>query len=337
MSYTEEGYPVFDTLTKFKKRLDAKKDPVGKIIGIWLDEMKRGKQFSQAINGWIPDSELNLISSGEKGDGIHIGLKEAIRFTEAANKMKSVIVKGAIYPGVLFLMAMIFLGAFSKYLSPTFVSILPIDMWPGDAQALQSLSEGLVKFWYFGVAFVFIAGFIIKQTIGFWTGRGRTIADKMPPWSIYKSYNTAAFLITLSSMMRSGTALNESLKGMSKISSPWMDTYLKKMMSNLKKGGKNFGIALDVGLLEPETAGDVIDYSELGKFEKAIHSIGEQSIEDNINRIEAQMAVAKNLMLVVVAGIVGWIYFTSANLNSIVADSASSGKPMQAKKPAAPK
>lgn len=328
MSYAEEGYPVYDTLVKFKKRLDGRKDPVGQIIGIWLDSMKRGKQFSQAIEGWVPDAELNLISSGEKGEGIHVGLKEAIRFTEAASKMKAVIVGGSIYPGALLAMALGFLAGFSKYLSPVFVAILPVSLWPADAQLLQGMSEFMVTYWYIGIGIAVAIGIVVKQTIGWWSGPFRKFADKLPPWSIYKSYNTAAFLITLSSMMKSGTPLNDSLKAMSKISSIWLNTYLSKMIKNLKQGGKNFGVALDVGLMDEETAGDVIDYSELGKFEKAIHSIGEQSIENNIKTIEGQMGVAKNLMLVVVAGLVGWIYFTSYNLNGIVAESASSGKPL---------
>lgn len=328
MAYTEEGYPVYDTLLKFKTRMDKRKDPLGKIIAYWLLGMKQGRQFSQVIEGWVPESEINLIAAGERGEGIQYGLKETIRFTEAASKMKAVIVGGSIYPGVLTIMALVFLSSFSQFLSPTFVSILPMPMWPGDAQFLQNSSEFLVSYWIIIVGILVGIGYIVKKTISKWTNPTRKIFDKMPPWSVYKSYNMAAFLITLSAMMKSGIPLNDSLKSMHKISSKWLQKYLEKMMLNLKKGGKNFGVALDVGLMDEETAGDIIDYSDLGKFEKAIHSIGEQSIEKSIKKIEAQMSVAKNLMLFVVAGIVGWIYFTTYNLNTIVAEYASSAKPM---------
>lgn len=328
MAYTEQGFPVYDTLAKFKKRLDSRKNFQGEILGLWMQEMKKGKQFYQAVDGWIPASELNLIAAGEKGQGIHVGLNEAVRFTEAASEMKGVIVGGAIYPVVLISIALFFLASFSKYLSPTFSAILPIAMWPSDAQILQATSEFLVNYWIIIIASFIAIGFLIKNTIGVWTGPVRKGADKLPPWSIYKSYNVAAFLITLSSMMSSGTSLNDSLKSMSRISSRWMRVYLERMLLNLKKGGKNFGIALDVGLMDEETAGDVIDYSELSSFERAIKLIGEQSIKNNIKKIQGQMALAKNLMLFVVAGLVGWIYFTTFTLNGIVAESASSGRPM---------
>jgi len=124
--------------------------------------------------------------------------------------------------------------------------------------------------------------------------------------------------------MQSGTPLNESLKKIKKTSSPWLADYVNDMEKNLKKGGKNFGSHLDVGLLDEETAGDVIDYSELGKFEQAVYTIGEKNLEQSVEKIEVRMAMLKNLMLVLVGLTVGMIYYTSIELNGSVAESASS-------------
>ena len=69
-SYTEEEFPVYDSLLKFKQRYDKRRDFRGKIIGIWLEQMKQGYSFSDSVRGWIPESELNLIQAGEDGKGM---------------------------------------------------------------------------------------------------------------------------------------------------------------------------------------------------------------------------------------------------------------------------
>ena len=200
------------------------------------------------------------------------------------------------------------------------------------AAALFYTSTFLVKNWFFIILLLAGIGAIISYTMSRWTGRFRVIFDYMPPWSIYKSYQASAFLISLASMMRSGVPLNEALKAMRKNAVPWLAEYLDRMFLNLKKGGKNYGQHLDVGLLDVETAGDVVDYSELGKFETAIYAIGERNLESGVVKINLQMNVAKNLMLVFLAVTVSWIYYTTTDLNSTIAEAASSSSTSMLKK-----
>ena len=48
-SYTEEEFPVYDSLLKFKQRYDKRRDFRGKIIDIWLEQMKQGYSFSDSV------------------------------------------------------------------------------------------------------------------------------------------------------------------------------------------------------------------------------------------------------------------------------------------------
>ena len=323
-AFTKEEFPLYDSLIKFKTRYDKKKDFRGKIIGTWLEEMKYGAKLSDVLQGWIPDAELNLIQAGEDGKGIEQGLDEAIKFAKSAQKIKSVIVGGATYPVILLLTVLGFIAMFSLKLAPTYLGILPLESWPSMGQNLYNFSHAIVSYWYMLIIFFAISGFIISRTIGIWTGSVREMFDKVPPWSVYKVYQSSAFLISLASMMQSGTPLNDSLKKIKKTSSHWLGNYINDMEKNLKKGGKNFGSHLNVGLLDEETAGDVIDYSELGKFEEAVYTIGEKNLEQSVEKIEMRMAMLKNLMLVLVGVTVGMIYYTSIELNSAVASAAGS-------------
>lgn len=322
-SYTEEGFPIYDSLTKFKARYDKNKDFRGNIIAAWLENMNHGLSFSQSIKGWIPDAELNLISAGEDGGHPEQGLSEAIKFATSAQKIKNTIVAGATYPLILLTVVLGFVAMFSIKMAPTYLSILPVERWPDLGQNFYAFSSFLVKYWYMILGAMGVSAVVIGKTIGTWVGPTRDIFDKFPPWSVYKVYQASAFLISLASMMKSGTPLNEAIKKIRSTSAPWLVSYTDDMLRNLRRGGKNFGQHLNVGLLDDETAGDVIDYSELGKFEKAIYSIGEKNLESSVQKIEARMAIVKNLMIVLVGLTVGLIYYTSIELNTAVAESAS--------------
>lgn len=323
-AFTKEEFPLFDSLQKFKTRYDKKKDFRGKIIANWLEDMKYGASLSDVLQGWVPDAELNLIQAGEEGKGIDQGLDEAIKFAKSAQKIKKTIISGSTYPVILLLVVLGFIAMFSVKMAPTYLGILPLENWPSMGQNLYNFSRIIVSYWYMLIIGLGVVGFIISKTIGNWTGQVREVFDKFPPWSVYKVYQASAFLISLASMMQSGTPLNDSLKKIKKTSAPWLAGYINDMEKNLKKGGKNFGSHLDVGLLDEETAGDVIDYSELGKFEEAVYTIGEKNLEQSVEKIELRMAMIKNLMLVLVGLTVGMIYYTSIELNGSVAESASS-------------
>lgn len=325
-SYAEEEFPVYDSLLKFKQRYDKKKDYRGKIIGLWLEKMKNGLSFTKSVEGWIPESELNLISAGEEGKGIEKGLGEAIKFAKSAQKIKNTIISGSIYPTVLLVTVIIFIAMFSIQMAPTYLSILPLEHWPQMAQVLYMISTTIVHGWYIFLTIATIITIAIVSSIGKWVGKVRNVFDNFPPWSVYKVYHASSFLISLASMMQSGTPLNDCLVKIKRTSSPWLVQYIDEMMKNLRRGGKNFGQHLNVGLLDEETAMDVVDYSELGTFEESVYKIGEKNLEDSVKKIEIKMGVVKNLLLVLVGITVGWIYFTNIQLNSDVADYASTSQ-----------
>jgi type II secretory pathway component PulF len=323
-SYIEEEFAVYESLVKFKTRFDKKKDYRGKIIAIWLEKMNHGVSFSNAIAGWVPDSELNLISAGEEGQGLDKGLSEAIKFSLSGKEIKAAVIGGISYPAILLLVVLGFVSMFSLQMAPAYLGILPLERWPDMGQYLYAVSTFLVKYWYVIFGILAVLGVAIGSTISFWRGNVRELADKIPPWSVYKVYHSSSFLIALASMMQSGVPLNDALKKLKKTSSVWLGAYIEEMMKNLRRGGKNFGQHLNVGLLDEETAGDVIDYSELGKFEQAVYSIGEENLKNSVVKIQSRMGLVRNLMIVLVGITVGVIYYTNIELNGTVADSASS-------------
>lgn len=325
-AFLEAGIPVFDALDSIRARMEKRKDIRRVMVGRWLHVMRDGTRFSDAIRPWIPSAEYMLISSGERGEGLVNGLREATRLSTAAAKIKKAIFVGAAMPAILTIMLAAMIAGFDVYMAPVFVNLMPVKQWPDSAQLLYNISHFIVAFWYMVLAVLGGAAFLIATTINVWRGRVREIADHLPPWSIYKNYQASSFLIGLASMMKAGVALNDALKAINSNASPWLRAHIEQMLGSLKIGGSNYGDAMDTGLFDEETAGDIIDYARLSSFEKAIYTIGERMVSLGVERTNEKMAVAKNLMLFLVAGSVFWIYYTSYSLQTLIAEKMQQGR-----------
>lgn len=321
------GVDVVTTLRTIRNRYQGRRRTRGKakVLDSWIRAMERGGTFSDAIKAWVPSSEHMLISSGERGEGIISGLQEARVLSEATARSKAAIYGGTIFPGVLFAMIIGMLIMFQVQMVPIFEGLLPVERWPGSAQTLNSLSSFMKNQLYLVLGGVLAISAIIGYSMPRWRGDIRTkVFDKLPPWSIYRSYQASSFLISLSSLMKAGVANYDALRLMHRNASPWMQQHLEKMMTSMRHGGENQGKALNTGLLDQEVAGDIEDYSQLGSFQDAIYQIGQRTLEEGVKSIQIKMDVLKNVLLFAVAASIVWIYLTSYGLQTTIANQANS-------------
>lgn len=319
-AFLEANIDIVNTLKSIRDRYRKSKDYRAQILDDWIGIMDRGGKFADAVRPWVPPAEHMLIAAGERGEGLIHGLREATVLSNAAAKNKGAIIGGVVMPIVLITMIFLMLIGFQTQMVPVFKNLLPIDRWPDAAQNLYHLSKFFYDFWWLILATILGSSVLIAYTMGSWTGPVRKKFDYLPPWSLYKNYQASSFLIGLSSLMKAGVANYEALKTMHRTASPWMQAHLEKMMSAMKLGGPNPGEALDTGLLDDETAGDVQDYSRLGSFQDAIYLMGERTLSKSVERTNAKMAVLRNVLLVLVAAGVLTIYFTSYNLQTTIAE-----------------
>lgn len=324
-AFLENNVNIMDTMIRIQKRYAKNKDFRGKIMKEWIRSMERGGRFGDAIQPWIPASEHMLISAGERGEGLINGLKEATVMSTSTKAIKSAIIGGAAMPIFLLAMLTFMLIKFRTDMVPVFISLLPIESWSSSASALYSISNALTNWWW-----VFLLGFIafmiaFVTTLGKWRGPVRRVFDKFPPWTIYRTSQGSSFMIGLSSLMRAGVASFDALKTMHNTASPWMREHLERMMAVMRLGGPSNGRALNTGLLDPETAGDVEDYSQLGSFQDAIYLLGARTMKESVDKINMRMGLIRNVMLVTVAGSIVWIYSTIYGLQSAIATSLSGG------------
>jgi len=324
-AFLENNTPIVDTLIRIQMRYKENKDYRADILADWLVILKKGSSFADAVQSWVPASEHMLIAAGERGQNLIQGLQEATVMSTASKNIKSAIIAGLAMPAFLLVLLGFMLARFQTDMAPIFKSLLPVTSWSSSGQTLDTLSSFIVNYWWMVLIGFVVFGVSSGLSLGRWSGKGRSIADRFPPWSIYRTAQASSFMIGLASLMKAGVAGFDALRSMHKTASPWMQSHLEKMMSTMRLGGPHSGKALNTGLLDKETAGDVEDYSQLGQFQDAVYLLGSRTMKESVEKINARMAVLRTVLLILVAVSIGWIYSTIYGLQTMIASSMNAG------------
>lgn len=309
--------------SRFSPGFVPKGDFRATIINEWLERMASGERFSDAIREWVPSNEHMLIAAGEQGKGLGPGMMDAAGMSMANSRIKKTIIGRSIQPAVLVFALMAMFILFQSKMVPIFIHLKPVETWPSSAIKLYNISYFIDH--YLLLVIASIIGFVygILLTLPRWRGPWRQRFDSIPPWSIYRTQQASSFLIGLASLLAAGVPINRALQLMHRNGSPYFRWHLERMM-NMLASGVNQGVALNTGLLDKETAGEVEDYSRMRSFRDAIAEMGQRTLEESLQRIESNMEAIKNIMLIIVAGSVLWIYATTYLLQADLANSATS-------------
>ncbi len=310
---------------KLNKSYKPRGDFRARILQDILSEMATGRHFSDALKPWVPAGEHMLIAAGERGKGLDSGMLNAAVMSAAASRIKKTIIGNSVYPMVLMGVFGGMMIMFKRKLVPEYIKIVPVSSWPASAKKLYEISTFVNSYTLLMTLVICAVFFGAAMTLPRWRGKPRAIADHFPPWSVYRVQQASSFMISLSSLLAAGVTAYGSLQMMHRNASPYFKWHLERMMAVLSTGPDNAGKAMDTGLLDRESAGDVEDYSQLGNFRHAIEEIGARILEESVDRITAVMSTARTLMLVLVAASVLWIYMTTYALWGSMATTITQG------------
>jgi type II secretory pathway component PulF len=144
-----------------------------------------------------------------------------------------------------------------------------------------------------------------------WTGKGRGRADRLFPWTTYRSIQSGFLLITIAAMSRSGMNMAEIIRKLIPYATPYMRSHLEKAELKLKTGNSKPTEALDTGLL-PEKVIDRLEiYSVLPDFSKVMDAMGKnvmKKMDADFSKLSASINIA--VMLLAAA----FIVFTLAGI-----------------------
>lgn len=279
------------------------------ILNDWRRQVRNGKSFGQAIQGWVPDSDRLVIEGGEQAGNLAVAIEKAVMISSSSKKIKSTLISGLAYPFFLFSLAILFMALFGLKVVPTFDQILPRAQWTGLGAQMATLSD-FVNNYLVGML-VFFAGLVVLIVITMprWTGNLRSKFDNLPPWSLYRLVIGAGFMLTVSGMIKSGIPVPRILQMLQRGASPW---YVEKLSRTLFQvnNGKNLGEALhktNFNFPDKETVQDLRAYAALNKFDETLDNLGKEWLEESVEKVQAQTGILRMISFLFLGFVFSWI------------------------------
>lgn len=322
ISFLNQGIPLLDVLGEFYALYSRKNgDPRAVILLDIITRMKRGESFSSALSYWAPSSEVMLIESGERSGNIVGALRQAVEVATAIREMRSAIIGGLTYPVILLLVLAAMMVGFSLGIVPKLADVMDPASWPQQAATLYTISQIVENYGLYiagGIIGLFV---VIFYSMPRWTSDVRKFVDGIPPWSVYRSFESSTFLVALGALMKTGTPLMDSITRLRSLASPYVSKHLTIMLAKLKSGQPN-GVAMNTGFLEREMAADIEIYGKVSDFQEAMEVIGREAISSGVEKIKMSTKALGNVVLILVAFYTGWVYYAFFTLTSSLGQGA---------------
>src|SRR5690606_1735213 len=143
------------------------------------------------------------------------------------------------------------------------------EQWTG-VGAHMAIMADYVNSWLIptiGALLAMIA--VIVWTLPRWTGSARAIADRYPPWSIYRLTAGSGFMLAVSGMVKAGVPIPSILRLLQRGASPWFAERVSMTLFYVNNG-LNLGDALyrtGFGFPDPETVKDLRAFAAFDGFD----------------------------------------------------------------------
>lgn len=279
------------------------------VLDHWRRDIKNGKSFGRAIQGWVPESDRLVIEGGDGAGKLPIAIEKAILIGESSKKIKLTLAEGLGYPALLVCIAIGFLVMFGLEVVPAFEDILPRERWVGAGAQMAYMSDFVRYYLAWTLGALTILGGLSVWSLPRWTGKLRVKFDRLPPWSLYRLVLGSGFLLTISGMVKSGMAVPTILRTLQRDASPWYRERLSRTLDHVNNGF-NLGDALHMtGFQFPDkdSVQDLRAYAGLNKFDETLERMGTEWLEDSVGLIKAQTAILRNLSFLLLGGTFMWI------------------------------
>lgn len=276
-----------------------KGDVRAKVLRELRASLADGMSFANAMAVWSPPAEVMLIKSGEVNGDLGGAMANATLATTATNRMVTAIIGQLSYPLVLLLVLISMMYVFSIQAVPQLAETMDPKLWPSFSMGLYYISIAVNKYWMHALIAFVIMGILVKRSLPKPAGKYRHLLDKIPPYSIYKSYHGSLFLVSLSALMGTGIDVYKALEELKVLSSGYLKSHINKMQSKLMNGS-NIGEALETNLLDRETSIDMRVYGSKPDVEQKMGIIGKNAIENGVRRITMIGGIIKGSMTILI-------------------------------------
>ena len=271
--------------------------------------LERGMTFAQATADWVPSDETLLLTSGNVSS-LLVSLENIGHVVGGINRIKRAMWSAIAYPLFLFVLTVAIIIMVGLYLVPPLAEAAGSSVvWRGTAASLVWVSGLAGKYWHVIAGGFFVLVVLIWLSLPIWTGKLRTLFDKLPPWNTYKLQMSVGWLMSLSAMVASGVSVPDAMRLLADYSNRYLSNILEETLRYIANG-ENLGNALaSTGKNFPseEIIGDLVIYSDMNDFDKNLSQIANDYMEESVRKMENISSVLNSIGIILVSIIIGWV------------------------------
>jgi type II secretory pathway component PulF len=284
-------------------------EPFAIVMRQWQKNLEKGMTFAEATRGWVPPEETLLVTSGSLSNLV-VALENVGRVVDGTQRIKRAMTSAVAYP--MFLLALTFgiIIMVGLYLVPPLREVAGNDIvWRGSASSLIWLSDFSIKYWY-----VFLVGFasfvaVVWLTMANWSGRIRTLFDKLPPWNVYKIQVAVGWLMSLGAMVSAGVTIPDAMRMLSDNASRYLRRILDRALRFIANGD-NLGVSLSktgYDFPDSEIVGDLTIYADMNGFDENLNRVANDYLNESVYKMEKISNTLNSLGILLVSAIIAWV------------------------------
>lgn len=299
LSLIEDGVPVTQAIGIVRKTSSGISS---KVAESFIHVIAEGKKLADGMEGWFPQAVIDIVRTGEDGGSLTTSLKSAIQLLASQTSIASSLFGSLAYPFVVLIMGCIVAIFLKHSIFSSFISIKPLASWPAHGQTFYSFATFLEHWWWL---LLFMAVFLIillGQIFRLFVGEGRKVADKFPPFTLYRAIMAARFMEILGLLVANGMPFKNALTTIQEKANRYLVWHIYIMQFHLSGGRENIAEVLDTGLIDEQ---DILRLKIIARgknFEQALLKLAKHAAERNERRLKLAGKILGGVLLALGAG-----------------------------------
>jgi type II secretory pathway component PulF len=307
------GLPLLRILDELALRASAQgrkpSQPLAVALSEWKRAVQNGQTMADGMRDWVPRAEQLVILAAEQSGRLEVGLAAVIDVVQASRKIRTSIAGGVAYPALVLGVVVAYVYLFGTLVVPEFARVSDPSRWRGSAQALYQVSEWVRSWMPLLLLLLISAALAFVHSLPRWRGSSRILADRLPPYSIYRMVQGSGFLFAFAALLSAGITVEKSLLRLCENANPWLRERLEGALLGVKSG-LNCGEALkNAGYAFPsaEIVDDLCIHAEYRGFPEVLRMVADEWLEDGVSHIAQQMRVLNGVAIALLAGVIAFL------------------------------
>ena len=276
------------------ERADREKSSLRFVYRRIVQSLEAGHKIGKALSPFAAPEEVMLIDSGQTGGEFSLadGFRRAAELMAQKRNIRGLLIKELSYPILLLGGVIGFLIVVATVLMPQLSVLSDPLTWHGAAGVLYGVSNYIASTYGLITGGAILAVLIaIWLSLPRWSGPGRSIADRFPPWSLYRVlvgvswlYATAILLQTRD--LKLVTIIRQILNNPD--ASRYLKSRLRPVHANTQRG-LNLGDALwatNMRWPDPAIVDDLRTYAALPGFNSQLSEIADEMMIEAMAKIQ---------------------------------------------------